>query len=173
MDLVGIEPTTSSMPWRRPCSRYLVFKHLATGTSGRNGRIRRYFRPISGQISTLKNWGCRGGDMLLRVSSSPPSKQSTYRFLLGFRLWFNLVHEALSSSFPSQASSPTLSVPLAFRAKVLASKYPSSPSESHDEAVSRTAFGFSPLALTVDLNPSPSEFPDSPFLRFARFKLPG
>jgi hypothetical protein len=46
VDLVGIEPTTSSMPWRRKSSRRFVFKQLATGTSGRNG----VFGAISGQF---------------------------------------------------------------------------------------------------------------------------
>src|SRR6202007_55252 len=49
VDLVGIEPTTSSMPCRENRSRGLVFKQLATGTSGRKRQIRRCFRPISGQ----------------------------------------------------------------------------------------------------------------------------
>jgi hypothetical protein len=31
VELVGFEPTTSSMPWRRKSSRQLVFKWLATG----------------------------------------------------------------------------------------------------------------------------------------------
>ena len=46
VDLVGIEPTTSSMPCKKHSSRRLVFKQLATGTSGRNG----VFGAISGQF---------------------------------------------------------------------------------------------------------------------------
>jgi hypothetical protein len=37
---------TSSMPWKMNCSRYLLFKHLATGALGRNG----VFGAISGQF---------------------------------------------------------------------------------------------------------------------------
>ena len=44
-----LESTTSSMPWKRKSSRGFVFKWLATGMAG-NRYIRRYFRPISGQI---------------------------------------------------------------------------------------------------------------------------
>jgi hypothetical protein len=53
VDLVGIEPTTSSMPWKRKSSRGFVFKWLATGMLAGNRYIRRYFRPISGQIIQL------------------------------------------------------------------------------------------------------------------------
>ncbi len=50
VDLVGIEPTTSSMPCKMHSSRRLVFKDLATGVLAGKRYIRRYFRPISGQI---------------------------------------------------------------------------------------------------------------------------
>ena len=46
VDLVGIEPTTSSMPCCSRGSRSLVFKDLQTGTSGRNG----VFGALSGQF---------------------------------------------------------------------------------------------------------------------------
>jgi hypothetical protein len=55
VDLVGIEPTTSSMPWKKHGSRRLILKELATGTLVKNGYIGRYFRPISGQIFHGKN----------------------------------------------------------------------------------------------------------------------
>jgi hypothetical protein len=46
VDLVGIEPTTSSMPCTENSSGRLVFKQLATGTWGRNG----VFGAVSGQF---------------------------------------------------------------------------------------------------------------------------
>ncbi len=49
MDLVGIEPTTSSMPWKKHTSRRLILKRLATGRLDKNRYIGRYFRPNSGQ----------------------------------------------------------------------------------------------------------------------------
>ena len=49
VDLVGIEPTTSSTPWSRKGSGRFVFKWLATGILAGNEYISRYFRPISGQ----------------------------------------------------------------------------------------------------------------------------
>jgi hypothetical protein len=55
VDLVGIEPTTSSMPWSRKGRRRFVFKWLATGGLAGKRYIRRYFRPISGQkLATIK-----------------------------------------------------------------------------------------------------------------------
>jgi hypothetical protein len=51
VDLVGIEPTTSSMPWKNHSSRRLILKQLTTGELVKNGYIGRYFRPISGKIS--------------------------------------------------------------------------------------------------------------------------
>jgi hypothetical protein len=49
VDLVGIEPTTSSMPWKKHSTRRLILKQLTTGGLAKNGYIGRYFRPISGQ----------------------------------------------------------------------------------------------------------------------------
>src|SRR5579864_7223364 len=56
VDLVGIEPTTSSMPWKRNSSRRLIIKQLATGALVTNRYIRRYFRPNF----QSKSSGCRG-----------------------------------------------------------------------------------------------------------------
>ena len=55
VDLVGIEPTTSSMPWKKHSSRRLIPKRLVTGGLVENGYIGRYFRPISGQIFNVQN----------------------------------------------------------------------------------------------------------------------
>jgi len=37
VDLVGIEPTTSSMPWKYHGSRPLILKELTTGQAGKTG----------------------------------------------------------------------------------------------------------------------------------------
>jgi len=69
VDLVGIEPTTSSMPCSFKGSRSLVFKHLRTGISGRNG----VFGALSGQfpakISTQDQTSCMGGDLYGQLNS--------------------------------------------------------------------------------------------------------
>jgi len=39
VDLVGIEPTTSSMPWKQKNRRSLTVKDLKTGRVGRTGAI--------------------------------------------------------------------------------------------------------------------------------------
>jgi hypothetical protein len=62
VDLVGIEPTTSSMPWNDNGGRRLTLKWLATGTLVKTGYIGRYFRPISGQkFQRVKQLSCMGG----------------------------------------------------------------------------------------------------------------
>jgi hypothetical protein len=55
VDLVGIEPSTSSMPWKKHSSRRLILNELATGRLVKNRYIGRYFRPTSGQIFNLQN----------------------------------------------------------------------------------------------------------------------
>ena len=55
VDLVGIEPTTSSMLWSNNDSRRLILKQLATGRLAKNGYIGRHFRLISGQIFNVRN----------------------------------------------------------------------------------------------------------------------
>jgi len=37
VDLVGIEPTTSSMPWKKHTSRRLIVKQLTTGELVKTG----------------------------------------------------------------------------------------------------------------------------------------
>jgi hypothetical protein len=62
VDLVGIEPTISSMPWNSNGSRRLILKWLATGRLVKIGYIGRYFRPISGQkFQQVKQLSCMGG----------------------------------------------------------------------------------------------------------------
>jgi len=39
VDLIGIEPMTSSMPWSFPKAIMLTVKDLLAGTVGRNGQI--------------------------------------------------------------------------------------------------------------------------------------
>jgi hypothetical protein len=46
VDLVGIEPTTSSMPWKQGSSRALIFKGLTTGGVGKNRPKWRNLLPI-------------------------------------------------------------------------------------------------------------------------------
>jgi hypothetical protein len=58
VDLVGIEPTTSSMPCSFQGSRSLVFKHLRTGISGRNGVV----GALSGQFPA-KNFDARSDEL--------------------------------------------------------------------------------------------------------------
>ena len=78
MDLVGIEPTTSSMPWKRKNSRSIVFKQLSTGRLGGNRYIRRYFRPIF-RPSSITSKGLHG-----RGLCGPPHLViAIARFILG------------------------------------------------------------------------------------------
>src|SRR5437763_679366 len=75
VDLVGIEPTTSSMPWKKNSSRRLILKQLTSGTLVRNRYIRRYFRPISGQILNIKTGAAvGGGSCYSRISGSITSR---------------------------------------------------------------------------------------------------
>jgi hypothetical protein len=55
VDLVGIEPTTSSIPCSFKGGRRLVFKQLATGISGRNGVSGAISGQFPAQIFNLQN----------------------------------------------------------------------------------------------------------------------
>jgi hypothetical protein len=55
VDLVGIEPTTSSMLWKKHSGRRLILKQLAAGRLVKNRYIGQYFQPISGQIFNVQN----------------------------------------------------------------------------------------------------------------------
>jgi hypothetical protein len=45
VDLVGVEPTISSMPWKLKSRGFVFMLVLATETNPQKRRIRRYFRP--------------------------------------------------------------------------------------------------------------------------------
>jgi hypothetical protein len=52
VDLVGIEPTTSSMPWNEQNGNLLTAKDLTVGMVAENRRNRRYLRPNCAQELT-------------------------------------------------------------------------------------------------------------------------
>jgi hypothetical protein len=65
VDLVGFEPTTSSMPWKPKTGRPLILKALMTGGVGHNRRKRRTLLP--NYASGL--WGWAVGDQPLSVAA--------------------------------------------------------------------------------------------------------
>jgi hypothetical protein len=57
VDLAGIEPATSSMPWKYQGSRSLILKQLMAGRTGKTG----INSAICYQIATKLNEWDRGG----------------------------------------------------------------------------------------------------------------
>jgi hypothetical protein len=83
VDLVGIEPTTSSMPWKKHSSRRLILKLLTTGRLVKNGYIGRYFRPISGQKFDAQN---------SRAAWAGVQQQARLKTCKSTSLWFRIKH---------------------------------------------------------------------------------
>src|SRR6266852_5490870 len=84
VDLVGIEPTTSSMPWKKHTSRRLILKRLATGISG----------DISGQFpaknfNNVKQPSCMGGGS---CKSRTQKFKNSMRYLVSLRIQKNHEH---------------------------------------------------------------------------------
>jgi hypothetical protein len=57
VDLVGIEPTTSSMPWKLRTCRPLILKGFMTGGMGQNRVNRRNLLPNCYQETDKWVWG--------------------------------------------------------------------------------------------------------------------
>src|SRR5260370_35486938 len=61
VDLVGIEPTTSSMPWNEENAKLLTLQDLIVGLVAKNRVNRRNLRPNCAQKLTSGSWAGRRG----------------------------------------------------------------------------------------------------------------
>src|SRR5215470_1592555 len=89
VDLVGIEPTTSSMPWKERIRNLLPAKYLKVGLVGKNRKNRRFLLPSCYQESCYQiatNYqqpstsGLRRAD---RGGSAPPHIHAGIAIYLG------------------------------------------------------------------------------------------